>query len=53
MRQPIACTICNTRDRRVVFLPCGHFLTCEVCGQDSITCQSCGLRVDSRVMVNQ
>ncbi|KAH3724340.1 hypothetical protein DPMN_050156 [Dreissena polymorpha] len=53
MRPLIVCTICNTRDRRVVFLPCGHLLTCEVCGQETDTCPACILDVSSRVVVNQ
>ncbi|KAH3724341.1 hypothetical protein DPMN_050157 [Dreissena polymorpha] len=53
MRHRIVCTICNTRDRRVVFIPCGHFLTCELCGQETDTCPACRLDVNSRVVVNQ
>ncbi|KAH3724350.1 hypothetical protein DPMN_050166 [Dreissena polymorpha] len=53
MRHRIVCTICNTRDRRVVFIPCGHLLTCEVCGQETDTCPACGLEVISHLIVNQ
>ncbi|KAH3853424.1 hypothetical protein DPMN_095947 [Dreissena polymorpha] len=53
MRHRIVCTICNTRERRVVFLPCGHLLTCEVCGQETDTCPACRRGVNSRVVVNQ
>ncbi|KAH3724447.1 hypothetical protein DPMN_050264 [Dreissena polymorpha] len=53
MRHRIVCTICNTRDRRVVFLPCGHFLTCELCGQETDTCPACRRGMNSRVVVNQ
>ncbi|KAH3724440.1 hypothetical protein DPMN_050257 [Dreissena polymorpha] len=53
MRHRIVCTICNKRDRRVVFIPCGHLLTCEVCGQETDTCPACRREVNSRVVVNQ
>ncbi|KAH3724395.1 hypothetical protein DPMN_050212 [Dreissena polymorpha] len=53
MRHMILCTICNVRDRCVEFLPSGHFLTCEVCGQEANTRPTCGMAVESRVVVNQ
>ncbi|KAH3724339.1 hypothetical protein DPMN_050155 [Dreissena polymorpha] len=53
MRHRIVCTICGTRDRRVVFLPCGHLLACELCGQETDTCPACRRGVNSRVVVNQ
>ena len=33
------CITCLKKDRRVVYLPCGHLLPCENCVQSS--CQGC------------
>ncbi|KAH3724383.1 hypothetical protein DPMN_050199 [Dreissena polymorpha] len=33
LRTLVLCMLCISRERCVVFLPCGHLLLCEVCGQ--------------------
>ncbi|KAH3720372.1 hypothetical protein DPMN_063269 [Dreissena polymorpha] len=50
LRQLVRCMICVSRERRVVFIPCGHLWTCEVCGLWTNVCPACGLRVTSRFM---
>jgi hypothetical protein len=35
------CKICFDHELRLVFLPCGHFCTCLVCGTQVMTCPIC------------
>ena len=35
------CTICMTSDRRVVFMPCSHFVTCKLCSESCDSCPVC------------
>ncbi|KAH3724394.1 E3 ubiquitin-protein ligase MIB1-like [Dreissena polymorpha] len=53
LRQRVICSIFINRERRVVFIPCGHLRTCEVCGQGTSVCPACGLRVTSRLVVKR
>ena len=35
------CVVCGVNEREVVFVPCGHILTCLNCGQRAVLCQQC------------
>ena len=35
------CTICMTNDRKVVFMPCSHFVTCKMCSESCNKCPVC------------
>ncbi|XP_052245216.1 E3 ubiquitin-protein ligase XIAP-like [Dreissena polymorpha] len=41
LRSEIMCKICMDRDACVVFLPCGHMATCEVCSKALRKCAMC------------
>lgn len=45
------CKLCMQRPIRVVFLPCGHALSCEVCCQDLKTCPICSSRLEDCTFV--
>ena len=35
------CVVCGLNERDVVFVPCGHILTCLSCGQRAVLCNQC------------
>ena len=35
------CVMCGVNEREVVFVPCGHILTCLSCGQGTVLCNQC------------
>ena len=35
------CIICYTNDKSIVFIPCGHFLSCGVCAASFKSCPTC------------
>jgi len=45
------CRVCFVNRRRVVFLPCGHFETCEECIKKRSECQRCQRPIESCVEV--
>ncbi|XP_052783353.1 uncharacterized protein LOC128219569 isoform X2 [Mya arenaria] len=49
MKKDNLCSKCKQRDICIVFLPCGHLITCEACGNTLRQCFSCGARVRGTV----
>ncbi|KAK0044301.1 baculoviral IAP repeat-containing protein 7-A [Biomphalaria pfeifferi] len=45
LRQQIVCKICKDKEVAVVFLPCGHFVSCTVCAAAIKECPVCRNRV--------
>ena len=41
LKQLRLCKICLTSDVKIVFLPCGHLVTCEKCSYKIINCCIC------------
>ncbi|XP_052217881.1 uncharacterized protein LOC127835476 [Dreissena polymorpha] len=41
LKEEITCKQCHEHEIEMVFLPCGHVLTCESCGTKARTCFSC------------
>ena len=35
------CTICMASDRKVVFMPCSHFVACKLCSESCGVCPVC------------
>jgi len=35
------CSICMASDRKVVFMPCSHFVTCKLCSESCDVCPIC------------
>ncbi|KAH3833696.1 hypothetical protein DPMN_107008, partial [Dreissena polymorpha] len=53
LRQLVLSRICLSRERRVVFQPCGHLGICEICLPKTRVCPACELRVASRVVLER
>ncbi|XP_052215618.1 uncharacterized protein LOC127834078 isoform X2 [Dreissena polymorpha] len=49
LRSASLCTQCHRREICMVFLPCGHLVTCEECGKATRTCTTCASRVKGTV----
>ncbi len=45
------CIICSTRQRAVVFVPCGHLVACVPCGHGLTSCPTCGSNIKALVRV--
>ena len=45
------CVICSTRERAVVFVPCGHLIACVPCGHGLKSCPTCGTNIKALVRV--
>ena len=45
------CIICSTRQRAVVFVPCGHFSVCVPCGHGLKSCPTCGANIKALVRI--
>ncbi len=45
------CIICSTRQRAIVFVPCGHLLTCVLCGHSLHSCPTCGSNIKGLLRV--
>ena len=45
------CIICSTRERALVFVPCGHFAVCVPCGHGLKSCPTCGSNIQALVRV--
>ncbi|XP_021365133.1 baculoviral IAP repeat-containing protein 3-like [Mizuhopecten yessoensis] len=43
------CELCRIRDRCMLFVPCGHRITCEPCGKSQTSCSVCSQEVTSCV----
>ncbi|XP_064478352.1 E3 ubiquitin-protein ligase XIAP-like [Ornithodoros turicata] len=42
------CVICNTEDRRIIFLPCNHLIACIGCAASCSVCPSCKRPIATR-----
>ena len=51
LKQQSLCTKCKTNDVCIVFLPCGHLITCETCAPTVKYCTvaSCGKYIKGTV----
>ncbi|WAR12834.1 IAP3-like protein, partial [Mya arenaria] len=45
LKESTMCSSCRKNEVCIVFLPCGHLISCELCGNTVRTCISCGQRV--------
>jgi len=43
------CKLCNERDVEVVFLPCGHLVSCVRCSQNTSQCPVCKVLISQKV----
>jgi len=43
------CRICEERERKCVFLPCGHYCTCLECSEKIDTCPLCRANILQKV----
>ncbi|KAH3810393.1 hypothetical protein DPMN_138785 [Dreissena polymorpha] len=41
LKEEITCKQCHKHEIEMVFLPCGHVITCESCGTKARICFSC------------
>ena len=47
-----SCSICFDHEKKIMFLPCMHILTCEYCATLIDRCPSCRDPIDEKVLVN-
>ena len=45
------CVVCMSGTRKVVFMPCSHFVTCQLCSQSLDTCPVCRLPLMGKLEV--
>lgn len=45
------CKICFETLVAIVFLPCGHCMTCHDCGSRFVTCPLCCMRIEDRTYI--
>ncbi|WAR15352.1 DIAP2-like protein, partial [Mya arenaria] len=45
LKESTMCSTCRKSEVCIVFLPCGHLISCEKCGNSVRTCMTCGQRV--------
>ncbi|WAR15355.1 DIAP2-like protein [Mya arenaria] len=49
LKESTMCSSCSKKEVCIVFLPCGHLISCEQCGSSVRTCMTCGQRVRGTV----
>ncbi|KAH3725737.1 hypothetical protein DPMN_051586 [Dreissena polymorpha] len=49
LKQQMTCKVCMDSDACVVFLPCGHMVTCEKCAGALRKCAICRARIQGNV----
>ncbi|XP_052761135.1 baculoviral IAP repeat-containing protein 3-like [Mya arenaria] len=49
LKESTMCSTCRKSEVCIVFLPCGHLISCEKCGNSVRTCMTCGQRVRGTV----
>ena len=47
------CSVCLKRQRNMLFVPCGHVITCADCGLTMETCSMCQGEIISKVKVQE
>jgi hypothetical protein len=50
-KEDVDCKICFSKQRAVVFLPCGHFVCCSKCGLKVTKCPMCRMAIMSIIHV--
>ncbi|WAR13962.1 DIAP2-like protein [Mya arenaria] len=45
LKEGTICSSCRKNEVCIAFLPCGHLISCEQCGNSVRTCMTCGQRV--------
>ncbi|KAG8228985.1 hypothetical protein J437_LFUL009544 [Ladona fulva] len=50
-RESQMCIVCMTTELKVVFIPCGHLVTCSDCSRRVNQCPSCRQHITSRVNI--
>ena len=43
------CAVCLCSEKSIVFIPCGHFYTCNTCSQQLKTCPICRVNITDRI----
>ena len=51
MKEERECRVCRDKEVGVVFLPCGHLVTCTSCASTVVECCVCRVRIASSVRV--
>jgi len=51
MKEERECRVCRDKEVGVVFLPCGHLVTCTSCASTVVECVVCRVRISSSVRV--
>jgi baculoviral IAP repeat-containing protein 7/8 len=41
VRRQNECVICYSREKKIIFIPCGHYVACEECSSKFINCPMC------------
>ncbi|WAR31367.1 DIAP2-like protein [Mya arenaria] len=49
LRNKALCSYCKRLEVSLVFLPCGHLVSCNTCGNMQRTCVTCGSNVKGTV----
>ncbi|XP_033740318.1 uncharacterized protein LOC117327448 isoform X4 [Pecten maximus] len=48
LREKFKCKVCDKNERCIVFVPCGHRITCQGCGEQASTCPHCDSKIEQR-----
>ena len=49
LRSITKCTFCACKEVSLVFLPCGHLISCEACGKEQRICTICNQSIKGTV----
>ncbi|XP_052251191.1 putative inhibitor of apoptosis isoform X2 [Dreissena polymorpha] len=49
LRSITKCTFCDCKEVSLVFLPCGHLISCEACGKEQRICRICNQSIKGTV----
>ncbi|KAK3091684.1 hypothetical protein FSP39_021852 [Pinctada imbricata] len=49
LKNKLICIKCNSKDRNMVFIPCGHRLMCESCSEGEKRCRKCKKVIKKKV----
>ncbi|KAH3709512.1 hypothetical protein DPMN_068975 [Dreissena polymorpha] len=45
----LKCMYCSRKEVSLVFLPCGHLVSCDECGKEQRMCRMCGSNIKGTV----
>ncbi|XP_069136391.1 uncharacterized protein [Argopecten irradians] len=48
LKKKFRCKVCDEKERCIVFVPCGHRVTCKSCGEQASTCPHCYSKIYQR-----